>query len=188
MKKLSNISESVWSDIQDRSTGEAFRKEDEIGNIKEIKPIDKGGSVLWADMDFEDNGLHLFTFEEANEIVKRLNGWRLPTLDEVAELDRHKNLLWSNDDRFVFGGDRELVFFKRGFIYMPNKTPSIVLGPTDTEYYYGWTSTRYDNGSHHIFTFDENKIIHSPLNNKRITEQVIEKDIDKLCIRLVKSK
>ena len=30
MKKLSKIQESIWSDIQDRSTGEVIRKEDDI--------------------------------------------------------------------------------------------------------------------------------------------------------------
>ena len=30
MKKLSKITESIWSDIQDRSTGDNVRKEDEF--------------------------------------------------------------------------------------------------------------------------------------------------------------
>ena len=30
MKKLSNITESIWSDIQDRSSGEVIRKEDDV--------------------------------------------------------------------------------------------------------------------------------------------------------------
>ena len=33
MKKLSNITESIWSDIQDRSAGEAIRKEDNVNNL-----------------------------------------------------------------------------------------------------------------------------------------------------------
>ena len=33
MKRLSNITESIWSDIQDRSTGEINRKEDDVNNL-----------------------------------------------------------------------------------------------------------------------------------------------------------
>ena len=33
MKKLSNITESIWSDIQDRSTGDTIRKEDDINHL-----------------------------------------------------------------------------------------------------------------------------------------------------------
>ena len=36
MKKLSKITESIWSDIQDRSTGDNVRKEDEFKNICEF--------------------------------------------------------------------------------------------------------------------------------------------------------
>ena len=45
------ITESLWSEIQDRSSGEILRKEDEIGNIKELKSVDMGGTVFWADKD-----------------------------------------------------------------------------------------------------------------------------------------
>ena len=37
MKKLSNIVESIWSDIQDRSSGETVRKEDLITSKEELK-------------------------------------------------------------------------------------------------------------------------------------------------------
>ena len=33
MKRLSNITESIWSDIQDRSSGDVIRKEDDINNL-----------------------------------------------------------------------------------------------------------------------------------------------------------
>lgn len=32
MKKLSKLTESIWSDIQDRSAGETERKEDDINH------------------------------------------------------------------------------------------------------------------------------------------------------------
>jgi hypothetical protein len=33
MKRLSNITESIWSDIQDRSVGDTVRKEDDVNNL-----------------------------------------------------------------------------------------------------------------------------------------------------------
>ena len=43
MKKLS---ESIWSDMQDRSAGDKIRKEDEKTNINDIVPLDMGVDVL----------------------------------------------------------------------------------------------------------------------------------------------
>ena len=38
MKKLSKIIESIWSDIQDRSSGETIRKEDDV-NLLDFKGL-----------------------------------------------------------------------------------------------------------------------------------------------------
>ena len=35
MKKLSEITESIWSDMQDRSAGDVVRKEDDINLLDE---------------------------------------------------------------------------------------------------------------------------------------------------------
>ena len=40
MKKLSKITESVWSDMQDRGIGDLEKKEDTIGNSNILKPVD----------------------------------------------------------------------------------------------------------------------------------------------------
>ena len=37
MKKLSKITESIWSDIQDRSSGETVREEDKITTKEELQ-------------------------------------------------------------------------------------------------------------------------------------------------------
>ena len=37
MKKLSKITESIWSDMQDRSSGEIVRKEDKITTNEELR-------------------------------------------------------------------------------------------------------------------------------------------------------
>ena len=189
------IKESIWSDMQDRSSGDTIRKEDDNNNLRKLKPIDLGRhtTVYWADEDLEYDGETYFTFDEAFELIKK-SKWRLPTLKEVAELDVFSNIGKINpseyNDKYVIDGEdssgnpSQLVFFNKGLIYHLAKDRI-----TDIDkYYYGWTSDLYDNGSVHIFTFDDFKIIHSPLNNKRVVEQVIQQTIDRCCIRLVKDK
>ena len=188
--KDKKITESIWSDIQDRSSGETVRKEDEITNIKSLKPIDMGGSVLWADDDLSlKDGDCYFTFDEVFELVKN-SGWRLPTLEEVAELDDvyKKGSFWENDDRFVFDGfPHQLVFFKKGLIYT-----SASDEPIDEDYYYCWTSTLFLNNNRfaNIFTFNDGKPCHTPLNDQRNVNDSVTQDITngKLCVRLVKDK
>ena len=193
------INESIWSDIQDRSTGDTIRKEDDNNNLRKLNPIDLGRhtTVYWADEDLEYDGETYFTFDEAFELIKN-SEWRLPTLKEVAELDVLKihhqisDKIYPNEynDKYVIDGKdssgrlRELVFFSKGLIHHQVKDRI-----TDKDrYYYGWTSDLYDNASAHIFTFDYFRIIHSPINNKRVVDQVIQNKIDRCCIRLVKDK
>ena len=195
MKKLSNITESIWSDIQDRSTGDVIRKEDDNNNLRKLKPIDLGRNttVYWADEDLEYDGETYFTFDEAFELIKN-SEWRLPTLKEVAELDvfSNTNKIYPNGytDRYVIDGEdssgipKQLVFFNKGLIHHQVKDRITDKG----KYYYGWTSDLYDNGSAHIFTFWDFKIIHSPVNSKRAVDQVIQNTVDRCCIRLVKDK
>ena len=189
------ISESIWSDMQDRSAGDTIRKEDDNNNLRKLKPIDLGRhtTVYWADEDLEYDGETYFTFDEAFELIKK-SKWRLPTLKEVAELDVFSNIGKINpneyNDRYVIDGEdssgnpSQLVFFNKGLIYHLAKDRIT----DEDKYYYGWTSDLYDNGTAHIFSFDDFKIIHSPINNKRVVEQVIQQTIDRCCIRLVKDK
>ena len=193
--KKKHINESIWSDMQDRSSGETIRKEDDNNNLRKLKPIDLGRhtTVYWADEDLEYDGETYFTFDEAFELIKK-SKWRLPTVKEVAELDVFSNIGKINpseyNDRYVIDGEdssgnpRQLVFFNKGLIYHLAKD---IITDKD-KYYYGWTSDLYDNRTAHIFSFDDFKIIHSPINNKRVVEQVIQQTIDRCCIRLVKDK
>ena len=59
---MKRLSESIWSNINKRSEGTLDRQEDIIGNIKELKPVDLGGSILWADRDFQIDGNFWFTY------------------------------------------------------------------------------------------------------------------------------
>ena len=187
------IGESVWADIHKRSTGSKERKEDEFGNIKSLKPIDIGLSVIWADRDLIIDGNDYFDFNEIKELTKFLKGWRLPTLEEVAELDTIKNSYASNDNEFYFEiAGQHLGFPKAGFIRKIYSATSNTgwrsFHADENRFYYGWTSTPYDGGSTHILTFDEERIWHTPVNGKRITDRIIQPNRDKLCVRLVKDK
>lgn len=152
------ISESIWSDMQDRSSGDTIRKEDDNNNLRKLKPIDLGRhtTVYWADEDLEYDGETYFTFDEAFELIKK-SKWRLPTLKEVAELDVFSNIGRINpneyNDRYVIDGEdssgnpSQLVFFNKGLIYHLAKDRI-----TDKDKcYYGWTSNLYDNNTAHIF-------------------------------------
>ena len=71
------LKESIWSDIQDRSSGDVVRKEDEL------KPLDLGDhcNFYFADEDFKVNGKDDFTYDEMKSL-KFPNGWRLPKSSE----------------------------------------------------------------------------------------------------------
>ena len=83
MKKLSEITESIWSDMQERGTGDTIKKEDQIiTNIKDMKPVDLGSDVpvYFADIDLEVNGEVKFTWEEVKGFIQKIEetGWELP--------------------------------------------------------------------------------------------------------------
>jgi hypothetical protein len=60
MKKLSNITESIWSDIQDRSTGDVIRKEDEFSSICEFVKYHYFVSFVGMDdIEFKDDYIHI---------------------------------------------------------------------------------------------------------------------------------
>lgn len=189
VKDKKKVNESVWSDIHKRSNGDQIRKEDEFSNLKYLKPLDMGGSVLWANNDIElKDGDSYFTFDEAFELVKN-SGWRLPTLEEVAELDvlYNRGSYSSDSEAFYFKHNSNvLVFEKKGFIYLTASDK-----PIDIDFYYCWTSTllKSNNRFAHILTFDNDHPIHTPLNYTNINDTVAQ-DITngKLCIRLVKDK
>ena len=73
MKKLSvSLKESRFVDlINKKFTGE-IRKEDLIGNLQKLKPVDIGTSVLWADNDLCDGSEYLFTFDELTDMYRQI--------------------------------------------------------------------------------------------------------------------
>jgi hypothetical protein len=83
MKKLS---ESLWTDIQRRSAGDTVREEDKFN--PEYFDFGKDTTVYWASESLEINGREDFHFNEIKNYNE--NGWRLPTIEEVGQIDWHK--------------------------------------------------------------------------------------------------
>ena len=166
------VNESIWSDIQDRSAGDTIRKEDEIGNIRDLKPVDMGVSVLWADRDLESDENVYFSFLDANKIIKN-SGWRLPTFNEMSELTRHSAIYKNTFEECKFHGNaNDLTFEKCGYQYADEDR---IL---NTDSYYTWTSDTVKSGSEVYLTICIRKFITSvPMHY-----------MNRCCVRLVKDK
>lgn len=189
------IGESVWADIHKRSNGQKVRSEDAT-NIDSIKPVDIGASVLWADRDLEKQGEYLFAFDE---IQIDNNEWRLPTKEEIDELENiffgeteqvyySKNAyslqynesnikLTLEDGSLIYrDGDVELVFVARGGVF-PGYTVAEGVG----KFYNGWGD---DNNISGYYT----KCAHSyHMGPKTFKSELCRKN-GKNCVRLVKNK
>ena len=173
MKKLS---ESIWSDMQDRSAGDKIRKEDEKTNINDIVPLDMGVDVLWADRDLEwRDGGFFFTYNEVKNITDK-SEWRIPTKNEVNQLLKHTKEIKNTDEVYMIEGDFDkaptMIFNKKGFKYdMDDKVH-------DEHFYCSWTSTKREDIKN---TYYMNII-------KDYTSMVSMYYDNKLCVRLVKDK
>lgn len=136
MKKLSEINESVFKNAIHRSNDtNVIRTEDEYTNIKNIKAIDLGLSVMWGDVDLETKDDVRFDYNEIDDLISG-TGWRLPTLEEYIELKNEIIKIENDDDEYsvFFPGGKSLTFKKRGFKYRRTNT-------IDFEFYYGWSQT-----------------------------------------------
>ena len=105
MKRLSKIDESAWGEMRKRSSGEVQRKEDIINsNVKDMKPVDLGLSVLWADIDLVIDDEYEFTIDEIKDYAP--DGWRRPTRKEADEL--LTDAQWSNNwDSICISHDKD---------------------------------------------------------------------------------
>ena len=193
LRKKDNVSESVWTDIHKRSNGDAIRKEDEIGNLHKLKPVDMGGSVYWADADLKYDGKIHFLFDEIQELVQN-SGWRLPTRKDIDELDRYC-VLKSNKDYLYLTNlystnkSQVLTFNRNGMIY----NTSVSHGNEMVTYlseYWGWTSEEVNDGTTiQCFIITDNDVLYTPLTNHYSIMDLINSDRHaKLCVRLVKDK
>ena len=180
---MRKLSESVWGDVRRRAEGQDIRKEDTIGNLAELKPVDMGGSVLWANQELVVEGECLFTWDEANELIGG-QAWRLPTKKEVAELDGINR--YYDKEYIYFGDDRKLAFRKSGTAFIFH---GIETKLDEYKVFYGWTSEPYEFSakSIHALVIDDYNLSYSPLN-KRISDQVTKDKDSKCSVRLVKNK
>lgn len=140
MKKLSNINESTWGEMRQRSSGQIIRKEDDITNIKSLEPVDMGVSVLWADRDLEmKDGNCYFDYNEVNNIIKN-SKWRIPTKQESYELFQYTTMIKNTDEVCIqegkFDDKPQLIFDKKGYQYGDND--KVFQKST----YAMWTSTK----------------------------------------------
>ena len=90
---MRKLSESVWGDLRKKSLGQEVRIE-EMGNVNDLKPVDLGLSVLWADKDYELNGETEFYIDDIKDIAPA--GWRRPTREEADEL--LSDAKWNRDE------------------------------------------------------------------------------------------
>ena len=176
MKKLSvSLKESRFVDlINKKFTGE-IRKEDMIGNLQKLKPVDIGTSVLWADNDLCVGGEYLFTFDEVTDMLKG-SEWRLPTVSEVRKLkDFEKDF---RDGKYIFTNNgTSLTFYGHGYINVFEKSKGIQF-PDNVE---GWTADVHPNDCISIY------IMHTPRFFNIGRYPVLDKN-SSVSVRLVKDK
>ena len=122
---MRKLSESVWGDIRKKSLGQEERLENST-NIRFMKPVDLGGSILWADRDLEQQGKDVFTYKEVEELLSRTE-WRLPTSEEAKELFCPGK--YEENGYSFSNGNQKLLFKKRRYEYHSGES------------YIGWTST-----------------------------------------------
>ena len=183
MKKLS---ESIWRNISQRSEGIKSRKEDKIGNINSLKPVDVGTDVLWADRDLEIEGSPYILFDDINNLLQN-SQWRLPTIKDIDNLHRyctHKEY----DDYFLECGKNDLRFDKKGMIYNTSVSHGYE-NVIEENAYWGWTSEESSGSTIHCFIIDGDDVLYTHLNKHFNFHNVVNADrTSKLCVRLIKDK
>ena len=186
MKKLSNIYESIWTNINKRSEGNLERKEDIVGNIKELKPVDMGCDVLWADRDLEYDGNVHFLFDDIQRLIQN-SEWRLPTRKDIDDLHRYCVLKHNIDDLyFVSPNSQKLIFNRNGMVYNTSVSHGNEIKTYLSEYW-GWTSEEWSSKEIHCYIITDNDILYTPKKfgpgNAIATDRTA-----KLCVRLIKDK
>lgn len=139
--------------------------------MSELKPVDMGGAVLWADQDFIMDDNAYFTYINLQEYLND-TPWRIPTESEVNELEEKCTVDSDKDSIFLSYGQNKLVFERMGYY----DDVGILESPA---YYYGWTSTSGSMSNYkHTYIIDGVVI-------RYLSHRI---GFNKLPVRLVKSK
>ena len=140
MKQLSKIvKESVWADIHKRSNGEQERKEDRFN--PEYVDFGPDTTVYWAKDALEIDGENRFYFEDVENYNN--NGWRLPTLEEVKQVDfQNCRRSWYRDDD---GIGYHWIKLEHGTLRI--KTEESIYG------FSAWTKDRLEKWQNHAYDY-----------------------------------
>ena len=155
--------ESLWFDLQNKSLGKVVRKEDAFN--PDYIDFGENTSVYWMTENLIIDGKSRFVFDDIKDYNN--NGWRLPTVDEVKELNWDGvKIVWlgkKNTFRFPDGNEITLNFC--------NVTPANRL----------WTKNIYDKSPTAVWGYGldmGNKFTLDPFNRQH----------NKLLVVLVKNK
>ena len=167
MKKLSKITESIWSDMQDRSSGETIRKEDKFN--PDYVDFGDDTTVYWAIDNLEMDGEGRFYFDDIKDYNN--NGWRLPTVDEVNQLKWNIWISWyegCNHLKFDDGNELKLKTNNNDGFHMWTKEINTKF--PNTAYAYGFDNSHdFDITS---FNKSINKLFVFLVKDKKITESI----------------
>ena len=167
MKKLSKITESIWSDMQDRSSGETIRKEDKFN--PDYVDFGDDTTVYWAIDNLEIDGEGRFYFDDIKDYNN--NGWRLPTVDEVNQLKWNIWISWyegCNHLKFDDGNELKLKTNNNDGFHMWTKEINTKF--PNTAYAYGFDNSHdFDITS---FNKSINRLFVFLVKDKKITESI----------------
>ena len=167
MKKLSKITESIWSDMQDRSSGDKIRQEDKFN--PDYVDFGDDTTVYWAIDNLEIDGEGKFYFDDIKDYNN--NGWRLPTVDEVNQLKWNIWISWYEGcNHLKFDDGNELKLKTNGSGGFNMWTKEINTKFPNAAYAYGF------NNSHDfdITSFNKsiNRLFVFLVKDKKITESI----------------
>jgi hypothetical protein len=138
-----DIKESVWSDMHKRSNGEQERKEDSFN--PEYIDFGPDTTVYWAQDALELNGETEFNFEDVENYNN--NGWRLPTVKEVEQVDfakRDKRINWYREDDGI------------GYTHLHFNEGTLKIKDEDTyatSHLTLWTKDRHEKWKHDAYVY-----------------------------------
>jgi hypothetical protein len=125
-----SITESVWSDIHKRSNGTTVRKEDSFN--PEYIDFGENTTVYWAKDNLIIDDKDKFYFEDVENYNN--NGWRLPTLEEVKQVDfSHVRKSWYRDDD------------NTGYVWLEYPAGTLRIKTEESIYgFHAWTKDRHE--------------------------------------------